>query len=94
MTLTRRTFLSRSSIGVAIAGGLALGPMLLNVFKTQSASAAKTMPVGLMAAGPTEPLVAHVRDITSGEISLLVGTNQGVIRDMDLAARLYAAARR
>jgi len=34
-----------------------------------------------------------VRDLNSGEMSLLVGTNHVIIRSRDLAARLYAAAR-
>lgn len=89
MTLTRRTFLSRGSIGVAIAGGLALVPVVSSLLKTQSRSAAIPLP-----SGSAEPLVAHVRDLPRGEISLLVGTDNVVIHDIDLAARLYAAARR
>lgn len=89
MTLTRRTFLSRSSMGVAIAGGLALVPVVSSILKAQPKTATIPMP-----AESADPVVAHVRDLTSGEISLLVGTKKVVVRDLDLAARLYAAARR
>ncbi len=89
MTLTRRTFLSRSSIGAAIAGGLALVPVMSGVLKMQAKPAAIPFP-----GSSAEPLVAHVRDVNSGEISLLVGTGKVVVHDLDLAARLYAAARR
>jgi hypothetical protein len=40
-----------------------------------------------------EPLVAHVRDLSTGEIALLAGTTKVIVRDVDLAARLSAAAR-
>lgn len=85
--LTRRRFLTHSSIGVALAGALAVVPGLATVFR---------LPARDLASGPSgtaEPLIAHVRDLASGEILLLVGTEQVVQRDRELAARLYAAAR-
>jgi hypothetical protein len=87
--LSRRRFLTHGSLGVAFAGVLALVPGLSAVFR---------VPAPAIAAGAQPalagPLVAHVRDLTSGEILLLVGTEQVIHRDRDLAARLYAAARR
>jgi len=74
---------------MAIAGGLAVIPVVSTVLKTQ----AKPTAVG-MGAIPTEPLVAHVRDVARGEISLMVGADKVVVRDADLASRLYAAASR
>jgi hypothetical protein len=85
--LSRRRFLTHSSIGVAFAGALAVLPGLATAFKPP----ASTLGIGTAS---TEPLVAHVRDLASGEVSLLVGTEQVITRDRDLAARLYAAARR
>lgn len=87
MTVTRRTFLSRSSVGVAVAGSLATVPLLSTVLKMQSKPAALDW-----GTATTEPLVAHVRDVARGEISLMVGANKVVVRDADLASRLYAAA--
>jgi hypothetical protein len=88
MNVSRRIFLSRSSIGIALAGAIALVPGLSAIFK---------LPAHPVAFGPqlatAEPLVAHVRDLTSGEISLMFGTTQVIRRDVELAARLYAAAR-
>lgn len=84
--LSRRTFLTRASIGVVLAGGLAAVPGL---------GAAMKMPIRRMA-GPrpstAEPLIAHVRSVNTGEIVLLLGNNKIVHTDADLAARLYAAA--
>jgi hypothetical protein len=85
--LTRRTFLTRGSIGVVLASGLAAVPSLGAVLK---------MPIRPRAAGArpstAEPLIAHVRDVNSGEIVLLFGTTKIVHTDAELAARLYAAA--
>jgi hypothetical protein len=84
--LSRRRFL-HSSFGVAMVGAIAVVPGLTGVLKLskpQAAGGAKAMLAG--------PLVAHVRDLATGEISLLVGTNHVVHRDRELAARLYAAA--
>jgi hypothetical protein len=83
--LSRRRFLSRGSLGVALAGALAAVPGLSAVFR---------MPAAVTPGAPTgEPLIAHVRDVQSGEIALLVGTDKVIHRDADLAARLYNAAR-
>lgn len=84
--LSRRRFLS-SSVGVAMVGAIATVPGLASVLKLQA-------PAGSAGAKLAGPLVAHVRDLNSGEISLLVGTNHVIHRDRELAARLYAAAQR
>ena len=41
----------------------------------------------------TEALVAHVRDLGSGEIHLFVGERQVVIKDPALARALFQATR-
>ena len=87
MTVSRRAFLSRGSLGVALAGAAAVVPGLSAVLKMPAPSfAVPAVPT------TTEPLVAHVRDFASGEISLMVGTEHVVLRDANLAARLYGAA--
>lgn len=87
--LSRRTFLTRGSIGVVLAGSLAALPVIGTALK---------MPFSSLASGArppmTEPLIAHVRDINTGEIAILFGPNKVIHRDPELAARLYAAARR
>jgi hypothetical protein len=81
--LTRRRFLSRGSF--ALAGALAVVPVVAGAVKLTGAA-----PIP----GDTSvPLIVHVRDVASGEISMLVGTEQVIVRDHALALRLYAAAR-
>src|SRR5437899_4947602 len=87
MTVSRRAFLSRGSLGVALAGAAAVVPGLSAVLKLPAPSiGARALPA------TAEPLVAHVRDLASGEVSLMVGTDHVVLRDANLAARLYSAA--
>ena len=86
--LSRRRFITRGSVGVVLAGALASVPGLGAVFKMRPASPT------IDAASSAEPLIAHVRDLNSGEMSLFVGTDQVIHRDADLAARLYNAAQR
>lgn len=85
--LTRRGFLTRGSIGMALAGTLAVVPGLANIRTIAGSPASGAQTWG------NEPLVAHVRDLASGEIALLVGTKQIIVRDRDLASRLYFATR-
>ena len=86
MNVSRRAFLSRASLGVALAGAAAVVPGLSAVLKLPAPStAAPRLPLN------AEPLVAHVRDLASGEVSLMVGTEHVVLRDANLAARLYGA---
>jgi hypothetical protein len=87
VNVSRRAFLSRASLGVVIAGAAAAVPGLGAVVRLPAAPAT-TPDLPLVA----EPLVAHVRDLASGEVSLMVGTNHVVLRDANLAARLYGAA--
>jgi len=87
MNTSRRAFLSRGSLGLALAGAAALVPGLSTVLKLPAPSfAAPALP------STAEPLVAHVRDLASGEVSLMLGTDHVVLRDANLAARLYRAA--
>lgn len=87
VNVSRRAFLSRASLGVVLAGAAAAVPGLGAVVRLPAAPAT-TPDLPLVA----EPLVAHVRDLASGELSLMVGTDHVVLRDANLAARLYGAA--
>lgn len=86
--LSRRRFL-HNSFGVAVVGAVAVVPGLATVLK-------RSVPDGanLSKAALAGPLVAHVRDIATGEISLFVGTEHIIYRDRELASRLYAAVER
>jgi hypothetical protein len=86
--LTRRRFLTRSSIGVVLTGALALVPGIATALKLQLA-APKAGAGGAIASGP---FIAHVRDLATGEIAFLVGSERFIIRDRELAVRLHSAA--
>jgi hypothetical protein len=86
--LTRRSFLTHSSIGVALAGTLALVPAMSAAMKMRT-----TAPKGnTSVASAGIPFVAHVRDLGTGEIAFLVGSERFIIRDRELAGRLHSAA--
>ncbi len=85
--LTRRGFIGQTSAGAVALGALA-APGLV-------AAAQAAGPVGThTAAGePNEPLMAHVRNASTGEVALLVGTREVVVHDHELVRRLVKAAR-
>lgn len=88
--VTRRRFLLRSTLGLsAAAAGAAflVAPRLL----PPTAPAPLPVPNGAELAGP---LVLHVRNAATGEVSLMVGTTQTVYRDRELVATLRRAAGR
>jgi hypothetical protein len=57
---------------------------------TTATNAASELPEG---AQMTEDLVAHVRDLNTGEINLYIGERQIVLNDPNLARALYQATR-
>ncbi|HEV7205813.1 MAG TPA: hypothetical protein VGN18_14480 [Jatrophihabitans sp.] len=75
---TRRNFLVSTGVGAAAIGAAVIAPD----------DAVASGP-----AGATGPLVAYVTDVRRGEITLMVGERDVVVRDVDLAARLARAAR-
>ena len=90
--LTRRGFFRQTSMNVATIGVLAAVPLVAvpdapEAAATDTAAAAEE----LSAAELSGPLVAHVRDLASGEISLLVGTQEIIYRDPELVVRLLRA---
>ena len=95
--VSRRTFLGRGSLAVAAAGVLSTVPGLSGLITATETEgpAADTSVAGAdtEAASLSEPLVAHVRDASTGEISLFNGAREIVVRDPQLAGRLVRAAR-
>ncbi len=100
MAVDRRALLSTSGLGVAAVGAAALAA-------AAGTSAAVTSPARTAGPGGTTPgaaagadtalthsLVAFVGDVRGGEISLLVGEEEVVVRDEALVARLLSAAAR
>ena len=95
---SRRMFLTRGSIAVAAAGVATSIPGLgSTLFAGEAEAPAEEAAVadgaGAAAGAMTEPLIAHVRDLASGEIGLFSGTRETVFHDPTLAARLFNASR-
>jgi hypothetical protein len=97
MAVTRRAFLGRGSLTVAAAGVLSSIPGLSSLVGAVGSDApavdGATAEADLGAATLTEPLVAHVRNLSTGEISVFSGTREVLVRDPQLANRLLHASR-
>ena len=96
--LTRRRFIAQASMGAAAVGALAGGIAGGLVGLPHLAGAVGRTRVGPATARGTtavqpEAMVAHVRNFTTGEVALLVGTREIIYRDPALVARLVGAAR-
>ena len=85
--LTRRDLIKQTSAGAAALGALAAVPGLAAVQGAPEAHAA-----GPSVADRDGPLVAYLRDVAVGEIGLLVGTREIIVRDRELVQRLLKAA--
>jgi hypothetical protein len=97
--VSRRTFLGRGSIAVAAAGVLSSVPGLsglLSAGETEAPAADASVvggDAGAGAANLSDPLVAHVRDLSTGEISVFNGTREVIVRNPQLASQLARAVR-
>jgi hypothetical protein len=95
--LSRRAFLWRTTLTAAAVGVAGSVPGLSSLIAggTAEAPVVEDSVVGAEgdAAGLSDPLVAHVTDLSTGEISLYQGEREVVIRDAGLARRLAASAR-
>ncbi|MGP0029047.1 MAG: twin-arginine translocation signal domain-containing protein [Acidimicrobiales bacterium] len=92
--LNRRDFLKGGSMAVVAAGVASAMPMALpslaGAATPRSAGSERGMsqPEGRLG----QPLVAHVRDLHTGEIALFYGDREVTFRDSRLAAELHRAA--
>lgn len=93
--LSRRTFLTRGSLAVAVGSVATAVPGLGSILENAPAEAPEVdgalSDAEAGAANASGPIVAHVTDLQAGEISLYQGESQVVYRDPALAARLYRA---
>jgi hypothetical protein len=98
--VSRRVFLKSSSAAVVAAGAISAIPGLpamVGLVETQGpadvgaseAAATDAESSGLM----SEPLVAHIRDLGTGEIGLFSGTREVTVLNPQLAALLFRAMR-
>lgn len=90
----------RSSIVAAAAGAASAVPGLAGLLGSVEAeapsldgSAAELDGVAAGTNGATAPLVVHVRDVATGEIGILNGTREVIVRDPRLVARLINASK-
>jgi hypothetical protein len=101
--VSRRSFLKGGSAAVVAAGAISSIPGLpaiVGALETQApadAGAADAAAAGAAAsdteapAALSEPLVAHVRDVTTGEIGLFSGTREITVLNPQLARLIRAA---
>ena len=93
--LSRRTLLTRGALAVAAGGVAAVAPALgSDLAAAQGRSpeadhALSDVEVGAIESGG--PLVAHVTNVRTGEISVYQGESLVVYKDRSLAARLARA---
>jgi hypothetical protein len=89
--LTRRQLLGRSlgaaTTGVALVGGGAVLPALL-----ATTAQADTTPAS--AASAKSDLVVHVAPGSSGELRVMSGSNEVIVKDAQLVSRLRRASNR
>ncbi len=96
----RRSFLKGGTAAVVAAGAISAVPALpavIGAVETQGPAdvgATESAVADVEASGPLDgPLIAHVRDLGSGEIGLFTGTREITVLDPGLAARLARAIR-
>ena len=91
--VSRRGLLRNGSLAVVGAGlaGVALKAPDASaaVRSPATASQSAALPAGASLDGP---LIAHVKDLSTGEIGVYMGTSEVTFRDPQLAAKLYRAA--
>ena len=86
--LARRGFLKRTTASVATLGVMASVPTALTAI-TEAPQVTETAETDLSSLSLAEgPVIAHISNLATGEISLLSGTQEFVFRDPDLVMRL------
>jgi hypothetical protein len=91
--LSRRLFITRSSLTVAAAGLVSALPAMPAAVSDAEAEAPELDSTVSDTAALTGPLIAHVKDLSTGEISLYSGEREFVLHNPGLAARLFNAAK-
>lgn len=97
--LSRRNFLKRGSVAIAGAGLMAAVPMsslLPEIMGSGEAAApaAEAATVDAVNAGSLgDTLVAHVSNLGTGEISIMQGAREVILKDPQMAAKLAQAMR-
>ena len=100
-SLNRRAFLQRSALGAAVIGFAGSVPGLSGLLAAgeseapaiEGGAAADATELEGDAGAVSEPVVAHVKDLSTGEISLYQGEREVVLHNPALARLLTSAAR-
>lgn len=95
--LSRRNFLRRGTFAAAAVAAASSVPGISTLVSTTSADA-PAVDTGMSDAADdsgalTEPLLAHVKDLSTGEIGLFQGEREVVVHSPSLARSLMSAAR-
>jgi len=96
---SRRVFLRRGTATGAFVALIGSVPGLSGLAATAASDAPAAEPDMATVEGEvadmslTQPLLAHVKDVGSGEISLFQGEREVILRDPALARRLFSALR-
>jgi nitrous oxide reductase len=97
-SLSRRSFLHRGAFtaaAVAVAGSVpALSGLVAGTAPEAPAVDAGVNEAADDSGALTEPLVAQLKDLTTGEISLFQGEREVVVRSPELARSLLSAAQK
>ncbi|MDA8331417.1 MAG: hypothetical protein M0027_09490 [Candidatus Dormibacteraeota bacterium] len=90
--VTRRVFLRRASLGVAAVGVATTVPGFLrgSVKPTTKTSPNSARPLATVA--QEGPLVAHIQDVSSGQITLMIGSREVTYQNREMANQLLLAA--
>ena len=95
---SRRVFLKGGTAAIVAAGAMSAIPglpALVGVADTQGPADAGAAESAVEDAGSSgalsEPVVAHIRDLASGEIGLFSGTDEITVHDPQLAASILRA---
>jgi hypothetical protein len=95
--LNRRAFLVRGGVVAATAGFVASGPgsALFGAFEADAPAVDGTAAPATEAevANMADPVIAHVKDLSTGEISIYSGSQEVVLHNPGLAAQLFRASR-
>jgi hypothetical protein len=96
--LSRRNFLRRGTFTAAAIAVASSVPGISTFVATTTTADAPAIDSGVSEAADdsgalTEPLVAQVKDLSTGEISLFQGEREVVVRSPSLARSLMSAAR-
>jgi hypothetical protein len=95
--VSRRAFLTRSTVAVAAAGlatAIPALPAAVSAVESQAPAVDESLSsADTEFAGSAGPIIAQVRDLSSGEIGIFNGTREVIYRDPQLALRLLRALR-